>query len=91
MTNRMRIAVCLYEFDDDIEGVQNNAPIIRQIERGTNDWNFVALSRAVDATDNNTLLFCYSMACGISLLNDSWVVIERLDKNFEIISYGVLR
>ena len=76
----------LYEFDDDIEGVQNNAPIIRQIERGTNDWDFVALSRAVDATDNNTLLFCYSMACGISMLNDSWVVIERLDENFENIS-----
>ena len=61
-------------------------PIIRQIERGTDEWDIVALSRSVDATDNNTLLFCYSMACGISLLNDSWVVIERLDENFEIIS-----
>ena len=76
----------LYEFDDDIEGEGNNAPIIRQIERGTGDWDFVALSRAVDATDDQSLLFCYSMACGSSLFNDSWVVIERLDENFENIS-----
>ena len=76
----------LYEFDDDIEGDGNNAPIIRQIERGTNDWDIVALSRAVDASDDHSLLFCYSMACGLSLFNDSWVVIERLDENLENIS-----
>ena len=76
----------LYEFDDDIEGEGSNAPIIRQIERGTGDWDFVALSRAVDASDDHSLLFCYSMSCGLSLFNDSWVVIERLDENFENIS-----
>ena len=32
------------------------------------------------------VLFCYSMACGLSLFNDSWVVIERLDENLENIS-----
>ena len=45
----------------------------------------MALSRAVDATDSNTLLFCYSMNTG-ELNNDSWIVIERLDENFETIS-----
>ena len=76
----------LYEFDDDIDGEDSYVPIIRQMERGTEDWDIVALSRAVDASDDHSLLFCYSMACGFSLLNDSWVVIERLDENFETIS-----
>ena len=75
----------LYEFDDDIDGEGGNAPIIRQIERGTDEWDIVALSRAVDATDSNTLLFCYSMNTG-ELNNDSWIVIERLYENFETIS-----
>lgn len=75
----------LYEFDDDIDGEGGNAPIIRQIERGTDEWDIVALSRAVDATDSNTLLFCYSLNTG-ELNKDSWIVIERLDENFETIS-----
>ncbi len=72
----------LYEFADDIDGVQEVVPVVHELHRGNYDFDFVAECRAVDVGDNFSLFFCYSLNVGASLGGDSWVVIEQLDHDF---------
>ena len=74
----------LYEMDDDLEGTQNIVPVIREIVRGVADFDYVA-PRAVDV-DGDNVYFCYSLKMGFVTPNDSWVVIEKLDGNFNTIT-----
>ena len=76
----------LYEFDDDIEGVQEVVPVLHDIHRGVPDFDFVAECRAVDVAQDGSVYFCYSLNVGFSLANDSWVVIEKFDENMNTIS-----
>ena len=74
----------LYEFDDDIEGADDIVPIIHDTERGIRNFDFVAECRAVEVGDDNSIYFCYTLNVGM-WYDDSWVVIERLDENFNTI------
>ena len=76
----------LYEFDDDIEGTQTFVPVVHSLQRGTSDHDFVAEGRAVDVGNDHSLFFCYSMNVGFWLSNDSWIVMERLDNDFNTIT-----
>ena len=74
-----------YEYDDDISNANDRVPIIREQQRGMNDFDFVAECRAVDVANDGTVFFCYSLNVGIGF-NDSWVVIETLDEELNTIS-----
>lgn len=74
----------LYEFDDDIEGTEEIVPIIHDTYRGIKNFDFVAECRAVEVGNDNSIYFCYTLNVGFSY-DDSWVVIERLDENFNTI------
>ena len=76
----------LYEFDDNIEGTQEVVPVLHDIYRGVRDFDFVAECRAVDVADDGSVYFCYSLNVGVSLDNDSWVVIEKFDEEMNAIS-----
>ena len=76
----------LYEFDDDIEDIQEVVVVLHDIHRGVPDFDFVAECRAVDVAEDGSVYFCYSLNVGWSLANDSWVVIEKFDENMNTIS-----
>ena len=76
----------LFEFDDDIEATQDYLTIVRQMERKTEEFDCVAISKAVAATDDHSVLFCYTLNMGEDFNGDSWIVIERLDEEFDTIS-----
>ena len=76
----------LFEFDDDIGAAQEYLTIVRQMERKTAGFDCVAISKAVAAIDNHSLLFCYTLNMGEDFNSDSWIVIERLDEAFDTIS-----
>jgi len=76
----------LYEYDDDIEGTQEQVPLIHEAHRGVYDFDFVAENKAVEVGDDYSLFFCYSLNVGVSLSGDSWVVMERLDNDFNTIT-----
>ena len=74
----------LYEYDDDIDGMEDIVPTIHDIYRGIKNFDFVAECRAVEVGDDNSIYFCYTLNVGFAH-SDSWVVIERLDENFNTI------
>ena len=75
----------LYEFDDDIHGEQDVVPIIHDLERGVKNFDFVAECRAVEVGGDGSVFFCYSLNVGM-WYDDSWVVMERLDEEFNTLS-----
>ncbi|MCR5658003.1 MAG: T9SS type A sorting domain-containing protein [Bacteroidales bacterium] len=74
----------LYEFDDDIENTQEIVPITNEIERKSDDHDFVAECKAVEVGDDHSVYFCYSLNVGFDY-GDSWIVIERFDEDFNTI------
>lgn len=74
----------LYEFDDDIENTQEIVPITNEIERKSDDHDFVAECKAVEVGDDHSVYFCYSLNVGFDY-GDSWIVIERIDEDFNTI------
>ena len=76
----------MFEFDDDIEATQDYLSIVRQMERKTEEFDCVGISKSVAALDDHSLLFCYTLNLGENFNGDSWIVIERLDENFDTIS-----
>ena len=75
----------LYEFDDDINNEEDIVPIIHDLERGIRNFDFVAECRAVEVGSDGSVYFCYSLNVGM-WYDDSWIVIERLDEDFNVIS-----
>ena len=71
----------LYELDDNIEGMEEQIPVIREIQRKTQNFDCVAESRAVEVGNDNSIFFCYSLNCGYQD-SDSWTIVERLDEDF---------
>ena len=76
----------LYELDDDINGTLDFVPVVNNLRRGLADFDFVAECRAVDVGNSFSLYFCYSLDVGLSLAEDSWVVIEQLDNDFNTLA-----
>jgi hypothetical protein len=61
-------------------------PLVHEAHRGVYDFDFVAENRAVEVGDDYSVYWCYSLNVGVSLSNDSWVVIEKFDENMNTIS-----
>ena len=56
------------------------------MERQTDEFDCVAISKAVAATDDHSVLFCYTLNMGENFNGDSWIVVEQLDEDFDMIS-----
>ena len=84
----------LYEYNDDINGSGENAPIVRYLERKTtgHTYDFPTVFSGVSLLDDNTFYFAYALDEGSYYNRDSWVVIERLTPEFDTVStlfYGL--
>ena len=87
-SSEMKSNCFLYEFDDDIANTQEIVPIINDIERKTDEHDFVAECKAVEVGDDHSIYFCYSLNVYVAGFDygDSWIVIERLDEDFNTLS-----
>ena len=77
--------VRLYEFDDDLNNSTEVLPVLRYFERETNDLDMPSM-RGLDMTSKGDILFAYTLNYGSMRRGDSWVMIERLDSDFDTIS-----
>lgn len=75
----------LYEFDDDLNNSTEILPVLNYIERGVPDHDRPALL-PMDMTKNGDIYFTYTLNCGFWDNQDSWIVIERLNSDFDTIS-----
>ena len=75
----------LYEFNDDLDDSFDVLPILHCIERATPDFDRPAPGGGVDITIDDNIFFAYTLNIGF-FCNDSWIMIELLDTNFDIIS-----
>ena len=86
--------VRLYELDDNKDNSAEILPVIRYIERGSANydpddlpWRLDDLPYcAVDMTSDGDIYFAYTLNYGSMGWDDSWVIIEKLDTNFDTIS-----
>ena len=76
--------VRLYEIDDDISDNEEEISVLRYIERYTDDHDRAAPIGVDIAVDGN-IYFAYTLNVGF-MYNDSWIMIEKLDANFDTIS-----
>ena len=72
----------LYEYDDSGTSVS----VTNHIVRGSDQWDMPAMLKGVDVADDNTVFFAYTLNVGFMNDMDSWMMIERLDANFDTIS-----
>ena len=75
----------LYEFDDDLNNSTEILPILNYIERKTPNHEY-PWYRSMDMTKNGDIYFTYTLNCGIGESADSWIMIERLNSDFDTIS-----
>ena len=73
----------LYEYNDS-EGVGYMHPV-RYIKRNYS-WDHSALHRGLDIAEDETIYFAYTLNVGLCGCLDSWMMIERLDRDFDTIS-----
>ena len=76
----------LYEFDDDLNNSTEVLPVLNHIERRSPDHDRLPLSSSIDMAKNGNIYFAYTLNCGFFDDQDSWIVIERLNSNFDTIS-----
>ena len=76
--------VRLYEIDDDISDNEEEISVLRYIERYTDDYDYAAPIGVDIAVDGN-IYFAYTLNVGF-MYNDSWIMIEKLNANFDTIS-----
>ena len=74
----------LYEFDDNSES-PDVVPIKRYAERKTKKWDVATLSKGVAITNDNSLFYVYSLNVGVAGTLDSWIMIDHLTPEFEVI------
>jgi hypothetical protein len=72
----------LYEYDDSGTSVS----VTNHIVRGTDQWDMPAMLKGVDVAEDNTVFFAYTLNVGFMNDLDSWMMIERLDADFDTIS-----
>ena len=75
----------LYEFDD-CSSFWDAVPIKRFIERKTGNWDLSAPRKGVDIANDNSLYYTYSLNIGFYENLDSWIQIEHLTPEFDVIS-----
>ena len=71
-----------YEYDDSGSTVS----VVNHIIRKTDQWDMPAMLKGVDLGNDNTVYFAYTLNVGLYNDLDSWMMIERLDANFDTIS-----
>ena len=77
--------VRLYEFDDKLENSTDVLPVLHYVERGSNDIDRNPY-RAIDVTSEGDIYFAYTLKFGSMTWGDSWVMIEKLNSDFDTIS-----
>ena len=75
----------LYEIDDNLNDTTTFLPIVRYIRKASDDIDRPA-SRAVCTVNDSELYFVYTLNIGYYYLNDSWIVIEKLNSDFDTIT-----
>ena len=75
----------LYEIDDNLNDTTTFLPIVRYITKASNDIDRPAW-RAVCTVNDSDLYFVYTLNIGYYYLNDSWIVIEKLNSDFDTIT-----
>jgi len=76
--------VRLYEFDDNLDNSTEVLPVLRYSERETNEIDRTS-SRGLDMTSKGDIFFAYTLNYGSMRQGDSWVIIEKLDSDFDTI------
>ena len=72
----------LYEYDASGTSIS----VANHVVRGTDQWDMPAMLKGVDVAEDNTVFFAYTLNVGFMNDLDSWMMIERLDANFDTIS-----
>ena len=75
----------LYEIDDDLNNSTELLPVLNYIERSTPQHDRTSM-RSIDMTKDGGIYFTYTLNCGFYDNKDSWIVIERLDSDFDTIA-----
>ena len=76
----------LYELDDNGNDSLDIIPNIHFLERGTTEYDIPAYMQSVDFVDDHSFFFAYALNIGFNSTNDSWMMIEHLDWDFDTIS-----
>ncbi len=78
----------LYEIDDELNDTVTYLPVLRYVERKSNDRDRPA-SEAISnvyGEDTKDIYFVYTLNIGYWDMNDSWIVLEKLDSDFDTIT-----
>ena len=75
----------LYEIDDDLNNSTELLPVLNYIERSTSEHDRTSM-RSIDMTKDGGIYFTYTLNCGFWNNRDSWIMIERLDSDFDTIA-----
>ena len=76
----------LYELDDNGNDSLDVIPNVHFLERGTVEYDIPAYMQSVDFSDDHSFFFAYALNIGFNSTNDSWMMIEHLDLDFDTIS-----
>ena len=75
----------LYEYNDEYEA-SDPLPIVNYMERATEVWDIPAMYKAVDVSNDGSVYYAYTLNVGWYNNRDSWIMIERLDADFNTLS-----
>ena len=75
----------LYEIDDDKDNSTEVLPIVKYFERESSDLDNLPY-RSLDMTSDGYIYFAYTLNYGSMGSGDSWIMIEKLDSDFDTIS-----
>ncbi|MBQ8760112.1 MAG: T9SS type A sorting domain-containing protein [Bacteroidales bacterium] len=75
----------LYEIDDDLNNSTELLPVLNYIERSSPEHDRTAM-RSMDMTKDGGIYFTYTLNCGFFDDKDSWIIIEKLDSDFDTIA-----
>ena len=76
----------LYELDDNGSDSLDVIPNVHFLERGTMEYDIPAYMQSVDFSDDHSFFLAYALNIGFNSTNDSWMMIEHLDLDFDTIS-----
>ncbi len=82
----------LHEINDDINETYEGLDVVNYIDRGTDIYDCPSNYSSIDFRNNDTIYYAYTLGTGSQYNTDSWIVIERLNRDLDTIStlyYGV--
>ena len=83
--NGINDEIRLYEIDDDLNNSTEPLPVLNYIERKTPEHDRTS-TRSMDMTKDGDIYFTYTLNCALDNDNDSWIMIEKLDTDFDTIA-----